>query len=59
MTDPKPLHFWIDGTHWTLCEIISQAFGVCVVRLYNEVKTRKGKVRKGYVKNTWLVTEAK
>ena len=43
------------GAHWILCEIISVAFGVAVYRLHDDAQTRKGRARKGYIKDTWLV----
>ena len=47
------MNFWIDGYHWIRCEVISQAFGTCTVRLYNEAGTRKGRARRGLY--GWLV----
>lgn len=47
------MNFWIDGNHWTRCEIVSNAFGVAIVKLYNETDTRKGRARKGLY--GWLV----
>jgi hypothetical protein len=47
MTAPLPLNFWVDGAHWTLCQIVSNVLGVCVVQLYNEAETRRGRARKG------------
>lgn len=40
------MNFWIDGNHWVMCTIVSFAFGVAIVKLYNETVTRKGKARK-------------
>lgn len=41
-------NWYITGTHWIRCEIVSRIGSLAVVRLYNDAAhTYRGRVRKG------------
>lgn len=54
------MNYYIESpAHWILIVEISVAFGMATFKLYNDARTYKGRARKGYLPNTWLVEAAK
>ena len=40
-------YFLETPSHWIMCEILNQAFGIVTFRLYDDDRVRKGRARKG------------